>query len=148
MSAITDFLDGTGPDAADRSLETVLAFGPSSLERHHDFIQWLFPLAEPSLAVPGSPVLTEADIIHLQQSQAARRNLARAAAQMAHYYAEGGDWLRPHDHNHLRITRIIKSLRLLAGDAAADAFRDRIERRVENTRAPVSPATRAYWARA
>lgn len=148
MSAIIEFLEGRGPDGSGRTFETILAFGPCQLERHHDFIQWLFPLPEPSLAVPGSPVLTEADIADLARSEIAQRHLACATTLMDRFYAQGQSWLRATDHNHLRITRIIRSLRLLSGDVAADAFRTRIERRVEDTRAPVSATSRAYWAMA
>jgi hypothetical protein len=51
----------------------------------------------------------------------------------------------PNDHNHRRITRIIRSLRLLCGDEQADAFRAAILSRVEATRAPVSARSRGYW---
>jgi hypothetical protein len=54
----------------------------------------------------------------------------------------------PNDHNHRRITRIIRSLRLLQGDEAADAFRDAILARVQETRAPVSARSLGYWATA
>ena len=72
-------------------------------------------------------------------------NLARATALIARFYQDGSDWLGITDHNHLRITRIIRSLRLLAGDAAADTFRTAILRRVDETGAPVSGTSRAHW---
>ena len=31
-----------------------------------------------------------------------------------------------YDHNHLRITRVIRSLRLLANDQVADGFKDKM----------------------
>lgn len=145
MSAITDLMEGRGPDGAGRTIEAVLAFGPNALERHHDFIQWLFPLPEPSQAVPGSPVLGAQDIETLRRSAAAQRHLAQAQALMSRFYLEGADWLQMTDHNHLRITRIIRSLRLLVGDAAAHAFRKTILDRVDAARAPVSETSRAYW---
>jgi hypothetical protein len=143
MSAIVNFLQGEGTDRAGRSLARVLAFNDAELERHHDFIQWLFPLAEASAAVPGSPILTPADIAALKASAEAQSNLAAASTRMARFYEENDHWLRPSDHNHLRITRIIKSLRLLCGPAPADAFRGRILIRTEGT--PVSATSRRYW---
>ena len=143
MSAIFDFLTDQGRDAAGRTLDQVLAFGDRELERHHDFIQWLFPLAEASAAVPGSPVLTSADISALKASAEAQTHLAAAAARMGRFYDENDHWLRASDHNHLRITRIIKSQRMLCGDPAADAFRRRIPARAEGT--PVSATSRRYW---
>jgi hypothetical protein len=145
MSAIVDFLEGRGFDGAGRTIEAVLAFGPGALERHHDFIQWLFPLPEPSRAVAGSPVLGAQDIEIIRRSAAAQRRLAQAQTLMSRFYLEGSDWLRITDHNHLRITRIIRSLRLLVGDAAADAFRETILKRVDAAGGPVSGVSRAYW---
>lgn len=145
MSRVRDFLEGEGRDGAGRTIADILAFRPEGLERHHDYIQWLFPLPDPSLAVPGSPVLDPADIIAIRASALARANLERGAALMTAFYEETAAWLRPADHNHLRITRIIRSLRLLIGDEAADRFRDAILRRADGTAAPINPVSRAYW---
>lgn len=148
MSAIVKFLEGDGVDGAGRTLAEVLGFGSGDLERHHDYIQWLFPLAEASAAVPGSPVLTAADIDAVKTSGRAQANLAESAERMGRFYDQTDHWMRASDHNHLRITRIIKSLRLLAGDRPADRFRGRILARVEATRAPVSATSQRYWAEA
>ena len=56
------------------------------------------------------------------------------------------DWRRRFDHNHLRITRIIKSLRLLCGDGPADNFRRDIKALAGN--APIDAQARAFWDRA
>ena len=49
---VTAFLEGEGVDARGRSIFDVLGMDNVALERTHDFIQWLFPLPEPSAAVP------------------------------------------------------------------------------------------------
>lgn len=139
------FLEGEGVDGRGRTLFEVLALDDASLERHHDFIQWLFPLDEPSAAVPDAPVLDAAAVEAVRASTLAQCALAAATDRMDRFYLRTDQWLRPNDHNHLRITRIIRSLRLLSGDAAADAFRDAIQWRVEATRAPVSARSRGYW---
>lgn len=143
--AITAFLEGEGPDARGRTLFDVLAMDNAALERNHDFIQWLFPLREPSRAVPDAPVLTDADVEAIRESGMAQYALAAATDRMDAFYRATHDWLMPNDHNHLRITRIIRSLRLLVGDEQADAFRAAILSRVEATRAPVSARSRGYW---
>ena len=148
MSAILDFLTGEGPDGAGRNIGEVLAFGQDELERRHDYIQWLFPLDEPSAAVPGSPVLTRSDIAAVTASPAAQANLARGVDLMLAFYDLSAHWLTGSDHNHLRITRIIKSLRRLASDQAADAFRSRILARVQTTGAPINARTRRFWEQA
>ncbi|KQY80299.1 opioid growth factor receptor-related protein [Brevundimonas sp. Root1423] len=148
MSAITAFLEGEGPDARGRTLFDVLAMDNVALERNHDFIQWLFPLREPSRAVPEAPVLADTEVEAIRESVMAQCALAAATDRMDAFYRATHDWLMPNDHNHLRITRIIRSLRLLVGDEQADAFRAAIMARVEATRAPVSARSRGYWATA
>ena len=142
------FLEGEGADARGRTLFGVLAMDDVALEHTHDFIQWLFPLPEPSAAVPGAPVLTPGEIQAIRNSELAPLALAAATDRMASFYRTTHDWLMPNDHNHRRITRIIRSLRLLVGDAEADAFHAFILARVEATRAPVSARSRGYWATA
>jgi len=144
-ASIVAFLEGQGPDARGRSLFDVLAFDNAALEIQHDFIQWLFPLREPSRAVPGSPVLSDAEVEAIKASGMAQCALAAATDRMDAFYRATHDWLMPNDHNHLRITRIIRSLRLLVGDDQADAFRAAILAQVEATRAPISPRSRGYW---
>jgi predicted secreted protein len=146
MSAVVAFLIEDGVDGAGRTFDQVLAFNDAMLERRHDFIQWLFPLTEPSAAVPGSPVLSARDVEALRISPVARERLARAAERMLRFYAATDGWRAPVDHNHLRITRIIRSLRLLCGDASAEAFRERISALAEGE--PISAHSRSYWASA
>jgi hypothetical protein len=142
------FLEGEGRDARGRSVFDVLAMNDAAIEHTHDFIQWLFPLPEPSAAVPESPVLTADDIEAIRASDLAPIALSGATDRMTAFYRSTHDWLMPNDHNHRRITRIIRSLRLLVGDAAADGFRDMILARVAETRAPVNARSRGYWATA
>lgn len=148
VGPIVAFLEGEGPDGRGRTLFDVLGFDDASLELTHDFIQWLFPLPEPSGAVPDAPVLTAEDVEAIRNSILAQCALAAATDRMEAFYRATYSWLRPHDHNHLRITRIIRSLRLLRGDGEADAFRDAILSFVETTRAPVSARSRGYWSTA
>lgn len=142
---IVAFLEGEGPDGRGRTVFEVLGFDDTALELNHDFIQWLFPLPEPSGAVPDAPVLTADDSQAIHDSVMAQCALAAATDRMEAFYRATQAWLRPHDHNHLRITRIIRSLRLLRGDAEADAFRTLILSLVEAARAPVSARSRGYW---
>jgi hypothetical protein len=146
--AVASFLEGDGRDGRGRTVFDVLSMNDADLERTHDFIQWLFPLPERSAAVPDAPVLTEAEVETIRTSTLAQCALAAATDRMAAFYAATPHWLAPHDHNHLRITRIIRSLRLLSGAEQADAFKSVIMARVEATRAPVNARSLGYWATA
>lgn len=145
VGPVVAFLQGEGRDAAGRTLFDVLAMDNAALEHSHDFIQWLFPLREPSRAVPDAPVLTDDEVEAIRDSPMAQIALTAATDRMGAFYRMTHDWLMPNDHNHLRITRIIRSLRLLVGDDPADAFKAAILARVEATRAPVSARSRGYW---
>jgi hypothetical protein len=145
LSAIVDFLEGTGPDGAGRKVGEVLKFGLGALESRHDFIQWLFPTMEPSAAVPGSPVLDAGDVASIKASGRAQAHLIAAQDRMAWFYDQTDHWLQAQNHNHLRITRIIKSLRVLVSDVAADHFRDTILSKVEHQHAAVGETTLRYW---
>lgn len=142
---ILAFLEGEGPDARGRGLFEVLAFNDVALEQTHDFIQWLFPLTEPSAAMPDAPVLGPEEVQAIRDSGMAQCALAAATDRMDSFYRATHDWLMPNDHNHRRITRIIRSLRLLRDDEHADAFRAAILARVDETRAPISARSRGYW---
>ncbi len=142
---VVAFLEGEGTDARGRTLFDVLGFDDAALERTHDFIQWLFPLPEPSQAVPDAPAPSADEMQAIHDSILAQCALAAATDRMERFYRATRDWLRPHDHNHLRITRIIRSLRLLRGDAEAEAFKAAILSIVEATGAPVSARSRGYW---
>ena len=53
---VVRFLEGEGTDARGRTVFDVISMNDVAIERTHDFIQWLFPLPEPSAAIPDSPV--------------------------------------------------------------------------------------------
>ena len=76
------FLEGSGPDGDGRFIEEVLAFDDSQIEHVHTFIQWLFPLTEPSRAQPQSPVLAEGEADLIRQSNLAQQNLLMATERM------------------------------------------------------------------
>lgn len=144
-NVIQSFLEGSGADHRGRKLEDILKFDDSALESVHDYIQWLFPLPEQSAFNPHAPVLSAGDIAALKASSVAKANLVRAARRMEGFYERNKGWLAYRDHNHLRITRIIRSLLLLAGGNEAQHFRDKIERLVESAGNPVASEARRYW---
>ena len=145
---IQAFLRGEGRDGRGRLLATVLAFDNATLEAVHDYIQWLFPLREASRAVPGSPVLGQAEATAIRADPVAQQGLRAALTRMARFYAETDEWLTPFDHNHLRITRILAASRDLLGDAAAREFHTRILAMNEAAGAPVNERSREHWRRA
>ena len=143
--SLVSFLQGTGPDRQGRMHTDILNFSDEELEEVHDYIQWLFPLREKSTAVPGSPVVESDDMAErLRSDTDVRANMLRALNRMKRFYADNDHWLAQGDHNHLRITRILKSLCLLGLRDEAINFHDFILQRVESVQ-PVTRESLAYW---
>ena len=140
------FLAGTGGDGSGRRAAGILALSDDELERLHDYIQWLFPLPTRSAAQPQSPVLTQDEIAAIRADDRAGETLRQAANRMLRFYRGTRWWLAAHDHNHLRITRIIRSLGLLAGPDAARLFHREILALHAAAGAPVNERSLRFWA--
>ena len=146
MTEIVGFLEGKTPDHRGRILAMLLQQTDHQAETTHDYIQWLFPLDEPSRSVNGAPVLTELEIDEIRGSSLAQANLARSARWFLGFLERNNHWITKYNHNHLRITRVIKSLRLLASDEAADEFRDKVLALAGDNLNLVDQKARGFWA--
>ena len=119
MSQIVAFYRDGGTGAG-RTFEHVLAMDDIALESGHDWVQWMFPLPEPSKAQPSSPVMTEADITVFRTDPVVRANVDRALTRWMKFMERNTHWCRERDHNHLRITRIIRFLTLIGNEDDAE----------------------------
>lgn len=142
------YLTGTGCDFRGRFAADVLGFSNDQLEVIHDYIQWLFPLPSRSAAQPNAPVLTNAEIEAISADARASDTLLKASERMLQFYRETNAWLTWHDHNHLRITRIINSLRLLIGPHVARQFHEAILALHDEAGNPINHQSLRYWAEA
>ena len=142
---IVAFLGGVGPDSHGRLLSDIWAFSDVEIERTHNFVQWLFPLAEPSLSVPGSPTLTSDEIATLRLSVAAKTSIVESADWYTAFLSRNSHWKAKYDHNHLRITRTIKSLRLLVSDDDANRFRDGVFALLGDGADLTGEKARSFW---
>ena len=145
---IRECLRGGGRDGRGRLLADVLAFDDARIEAVHDFIQWLFPLPDPSQAVPGSPVLGRAEAAAIRTDPRALEGLRAALARMARFYAGTDHWLVRFDHNHRRITRIIAATRDLLGREEAARFHAAVKARDAAEGGVIDPVSLRYWERA
>ena len=78
MSRLTEFYRGQPPDNRGRTLADLWAFSDDRMEAVHDFIQWMFPLREPSQFNPEAPLLTDADVAEFRADPAMPRALRRS----------------------------------------------------------------------
>lgn len=102
--------------------------GDNFLERTHDFVQWIFPLKEPSMHNAKAPLLDDETIEAMKNSPECMANLILAAERFMKFYGpenkERPWWVTPRNHNYLRITRIIKCYRLFGLEDIAEQFYD------------------------
>lgn len=145
MSQIIQYLQGSGIDHRGRKLSEVLSADDTFLEQEHDYIQWLFPLREASYNVESAPVITEEEVKKAKVDKSVQDNMNKSLGRMTKFYLGNDHWLVPREHNHLRITRIIKSTRMILGDDSATGFYDQIMERVHATEADILPLHLAYW---
>jgi hypothetical protein len=152
-SPIIAFYRGTGTDDRGRTLDAIRSFSDDRLEHVHDFIQWLFPLDEPSGANPDAPVLTGDDIATFRADASLRAELLRSLDVMRRFYGVDRStassvpqrWLLPHNHNYLRLTRIMKCLRLLGCDDAAASLFASLREIYERHPDAIGATSFAYW---
>ena len=139
------FLEGAIPDGRGRTLSMIMAFDDQTIESTHDFIQWIFPLDEPSRSHPGAPVLDLFEIEEIKSSEVAQANLMQSADWYFGFLQRHDHWIRQYDHNHLRITRVIKSLRLLVSDEVADRYKATLLNHIGDRISKISGRSCEYW---
>ena len=165
-SPIVAYYRGTGTDHAGRRLSDILAWDDEALEQVHDYVQWAFPNALPSRANSAAPLLTADDISTFRSDPALQQALLASLTRMLAFYGlersitpagirieksstwplRAPHWLQPYNHNHLRLTRIMKCLLALGRDADARALQAVLLDIAERTDVRgVSRATARHW---
>lgn len=145
FSPLCRFYAGVTPDHRDRFFDDILEFSDEDFEGVHDYIQWLFPVPEPSMFNPWAPLLSEADIQVFKTDAEMRAQAYRAFRRWLQFLSNNPHWCVPRDHNHLRITRVIRFLTLTdQGSEAQQLFQTAVE--MMGKHSPSFPEqTRFYW---
>jgi hypothetical protein len=121
MSEIIDFYEGKKTSCR-HNLSDIWSYSFERLEDEHDYIQWMFPLNEPSAHNNKAPILTAEDIKTFRESPMLKwRVMTSVHTFMRFLHFTTGAWLCEYDHNHLRITRILKCLMLFGMEKEAEA---------------------------
>jgi len=165
MSGILDFYAGEKTDDRGRYLSELWNWPDERLEDVHDYIQWMFPLRDRSAFNAQAPVLDAETIAAFRARPELQENLRTSFLRMLRFYGlamEGGhvtaapifaarssNWLWANNHNHLRITRILVSLRLLGLESEAQAFYAFLaalyEREKGNARPAITATSFRFW---
>jgi hypothetical protein len=156
-----------GVDDYGRTFDQILHWDRDRLEFTHNYIQWLFPLRERSGANPGAPTLSAADIQAFRTDPTLQKQLLRALSLMLDFYGLklvneptlrvqrrhdfdecAANWLQSYNHNFLRVTRILRSLRTLGLGSYASVLFEALHAIYQQHAAVIGAETYEYWQRA
>lgn len=134
-----DFYVGGDVDFKGRTFEDMISLTDEQLEKSHDVIQWMFPLNEKSNHNKFAPILDDETIQEMKSADSFQSNFDRMCNRFerflssplkliksrnvgASHLAAKPHWVNPHDHNYLRITRVIKCCLLFGQTSSAESF--------------------------
>lgn len=156
---IISFLRGIGKDYLGRTHEDIISCTSEEMERCHSQIQQIFPLHEESKHASTYPIITPEIVAESKKYPEINKNLLKALDIMRCFYGVGeardyfvapelvyNMWCKNGDHNLLRITRIIRSLRLFGLDTHANDFYNEVMEVAKERN--ISEATLNYWKKA
>lgn len=135
------------PNTQGFSLQDYLTWSALTLENRHDYIQWVFPLFEPSACNPYAPVLsrqTQEQLLALSHFQTLHRRCAEHQIQFWQLYAPTiPAWWDSRNHNCLRVTRALRSLRILGNEELAIQTYHQLLTLAQQW--PLQPRTLEFW---
>jgi hypothetical protein len=166
---LVQFFRLEAPDDRGRMFDQILAQDDDWLESTHDYIQWVFPLNERSRFNTTAPLLDAEVISEFREDQGlqdraeaifermlnfyglrlTQTEIGEPTVERAHNYEDRRrNWLRPSNHNFLRITRILKSLNLMGLDPLAAAFSIQLRKIYVEESEIIGSGTLRFWKRA
>lgn len=116
------FHDAKAPLANGHKRDSLLMMPDDEFESNHGFIQWAFPTAEKSNQNFNAPVLDLGSAIWLAERNDVSEFLEDMSVRFLEFLKKNDHWKSRYNHNHLRISRAIDSLRLLHSWELADWF--------------------------
>lgn len=155
------YLKNQGTDNHDRYLSDIWQFDNFQLEYTHNYMQWMFPSDIPSQNMRHSPVLTPAEREVCMADETIQQNFLKSLniildflgiVQQGEYFALNENsadkyqvWLTKYNHNHLRLSRLMRSLALLGQRKSAENLQTFVIR-VARDSGKVSDETISKWA--
>lgn len=117
LQAIMYFQQGAGNDPKGRRLRDYRNFTDEQMESEHDFIQYMFPTDQVSKFNPNAWLLqSEPDILIMKECALP---IMRSVFQYMGYLSRSNGWRTTGNHNILRISRMLRSVKLICGDDMA-----------------------------
>ena len=132
-------------DFLGRNLQDIWDFSDEEIEQTHDFVQLVFPTNKPSMAVSHGLYLDSETLIErIKNNPEAQKNIVKSANWFLSFLERNTYWNQKYDHNQLRITRVIESLRLLVSNEEADKFYRSVLKLIEEDN-KVNLNTLVFW---
>ncbi len=154
------------PDSCGRMIEDIWLWDYQKLEYTHDYIQWLFPLKQKSRFNAHAPVVNNEVIQAFRTNEELRIRLVKSLEVMLSFYGlqcfEQGNvdfritksdeyeerkngWISIGNHNYLRLTRILTSLRILGLSNYAQVFFKCLDQIYKQESRRIGSKTYAFW---
>ena len=154
-------------DNRGRTLNSILDWSDQDLEAVHNYIQTLFPLPEKS-EYASAPIIDKATFEAFRSRPELQARLRDAFVRMLRFYgfvltdrmgqlevlqeknfsSAFKGWAGDFNHNHLRLTRIIRSLRILGLEEEGQALFAGLTDVYEQYPGRIGPKSMMYWKRA
>ncbi|WP_418642379.1 opioid growth factor receptor-related protein [Vibrio chaetopteri] len=163
QSVLIAFQLGKGTDHQGRFISEIWDFNSFWLEHDHKYIQWLFPIDAQTKFNRHAPVLTTDDRAAFFESEVLQQAQRKSLDLLLHFFGlqwQEGEifpsaqlnirehiWLKRGGHNHLRISRIIRSLALCGQHKLSYQFQQAVIK-VAKEYGEVSEESMGYWFKA
>lgn len=160
ITPLIAFYRGESSDHKGRTIYDLWALEPFWLEHTHDYIQWLFPIPEAGRFNGFAPLLDEPTRVAFANDEALRANQRHSLDAILTFFGlfrrgltiealpalnmREHIWLKRGGHNHLRISRIIRSLHVCHQPELAASFQQAVIE-IGTTQGVVSEQSVAYW---
>jgi hypothetical protein len=162
MSKLIDFLRGEGT-AEGRTVDEIVGMSDAALEVAHNWVQWAFPLQVASNFNPEAPLLTDDEIKIVRNDPVIQENFDRLCARFLEFLGlteddcgvlEGPRFWDRHpfvwksfNHNYLRVTRFLESMRLFGRDYLSASVFECLRRLSGGGDIASSENAMKYWAK-
>lgn len=138
------FHQGNAPLANGLKRAQLPLLSNAEFESNHGFIQWAYPTNRPSTEITQAPTLELHEAIWLAEQTDFTRFLEDMTERFVNFLNFNIHWLCSYDHNHLRISRALHSLRLLHSFELAEWLQDNVYRISDGAKNELAAANQ-YW---
>ena len=151
----TAYLEGYETDDKGRTIDNILHWSNIRLEISHNYIQRVFPTDESSKHDRIFEPATRDDILSISLNEKAKDNIRKMYLKMLLLWKLDGEnyktikmyryWNQENNHNHLRMTRILKCFRLIEMNDELKDFSNRLIFLLEHNGLKISKKTEELW---